>query len=101
MLHFRQCVLRQAQDEDCSLWPLANAISNRPHPEPVEGRTPLMQQKSTKRATQQVAREDEALHFARAFADAADAHLAVPALERQILGHAVAPMDLHGAVDDT
>src|SRR5215471_10924546 len=100
MLHVRSCVLRQAQDEVDREWLLAEAIKDSPHPELVEGRTSLMQQKSMKRAAQQVSREDEALHFARAFADAADAHLAVPALEREVLGHAVAAMNLHGAVDD-
>jgi len=32
-------VLRQAQDEGCSLWPLPDAILDIPQPELVEGRT--------------------------------------------------------------
>src|SRR6185312_12031704 len=50
-------------------------------------------------ATQQVARDDVALDFVGALADPADAHLAVPALEGQVLGHAVAAVNLHGPVD--
>src|SRR5579883_2885170 len=38
-----RCVLRQAQDEALSSWPLANARLDGPHPEPVEGRTTSMQ----------------------------------------------------------
>ena len=34
-------VLRQAQDEDASSRPLVRAILDRPHPEPVEGRTSI------------------------------------------------------------
>src|SRR5215472_9395701 len=41
--HVRRCVLRQAQDEVFSLWPLADASLDVPHPELVEGRTLLMQ----------------------------------------------------------
>jgi len=42
---------------------------------------------------EQIAGHDHALHLARPLADPADTHLAVPALERQILGHANAAMD--------
>src|SRR5215467_938706 len=45
LLQSRPCVLRQAQDEVLPLWHLEDAIPNGPHPEPVEGRTILMQQK--------------------------------------------------------
>ena len=55
--------------------------------------------RSSQVAAQDLARDHHALHLARALADAADAHLAVPALERQVLGHAHAAMDLHRAVD--
>src|SRR4051794_40448869 len=55
---------------------------------------------SSEVAAEDLARDHHALHLARALADAADAHLAVPALERQVLGHAHAAMDLHGPVDD-
>ena len=40
------------------------------------------------------------LDFARSFTDAANAHLAEPALKRQILGDAEAPVNLHRAVDN-
>src|SRR5438309_361609 len=39
------------------------------------------------------------MHFRRAFADAADARLAVPSLEREFLADTVAAVDLHRAVD--
>src|SRR5581483_10424058 len=51
-------------------------------------------------AAQDLAGDHHALDLARALADPADAHFAIPALERQVLGHAHAAMDLHGAVDD-
>ena len=40
------------------------------------------------------------MDFARPFADPADAHLAVPALEREVLGHSVPAVDLDRPVDD-
>src|SRR5215470_12865520 len=55
---------------------------------------------SSEVAAQDLARDHHALHLARTLADAADAHLAIPPLERQVLGHAHAAVDLHGAVDD-
>jgi cobalt-precorrin 5A hydrolase / precorrin-3B C17-methyltransferase len=42
-LQSRMCVLRQAQDEVLSSWPLSDAGLNLPHPEPVEERTATMQ----------------------------------------------------------
>src|ERR1700679_1231333 len=39
------------------------------------------------------------MHFAGAFADSADARLAVPSLDRKLLADAVAAMNLHGAID--
>src|SRR6185312_6970356 len=61
---------------------------------------PAMSARLVKRPAQQIPRHDQALHFTRAFADAADADLAVPAFERQVLGHPVAAVDLHRAVDN-
>src|SRR4029450_5322070 len=49
---------------------------------------------------QQLPGDDHAVHFRRALADAADTGLAVPALQREFLGHAVTAVDLHGGVDD-
>src|SRR5712664_4674435 len=46
------------------------------------------------------ARDDHAVHFRRALADAAHARLAIPALEGELLGDAVAAVDLDGGVDD-
>src|SRR5262249_5541069 len=40
---FQPCVLRQAQDEDHSLWPRKKPGLDLPHPELVEGRTAFLQ----------------------------------------------------------
>ena len=49
---------------------------------------------------QEIARDHHAVDFGRAFADPLDAQLAVPALQRQLVGDAEAAEDLHAAVDD-
>src|SRR5258705_1702935 len=41
------------------------------------------------------------MYFARAFADSADARLAIPSLDRKFFAHAVAAVNLHGAIDDS
>src|SRR5688500_4250264 len=51
-------------------------------------------------SSQQVPRDDHAMHFAGALADAAHAGRAVPALQRELLADAVAPVDLDGGIDD-
>src|SRR4030095_11164701 len=48
---------------------------------------------------QQVPRDDHAVDFGRAFADAAHPRLTVPALQRELLRHAVAAVNLHGGID--
>src|SRR5438132_3898997 len=40
------------------------------------------------------------MHLGRALADATHARLAIPAFQRELLGHPVAAVDLDGAVDD-
>src|SRR3954469_13844611 len=55
--------------------------------------------RSLEAATDEVPRHDDALDLARPFADATDAQFAVPALEREILGHARTAVDLHRPVD--
>jgi hypothetical protein len=49
--------------------------------------------------SQQVACDDHPMHFRGAFADATDARLAIPALERKFLAHAVTAVNLHRAID--
>src|SRR4051812_18788078 len=56
--------------------------------------------RSLEAAADEVPRHDDALDLTRAFPDAPDAQLAVPPLERQILGHARPAVDLHRPVDD-
>src|SRR3954462_15469541 len=56
---------------------------------------------SLEAAADEIPRHDDALDLTGAFADAPDAQLAVPPLERQILGHPRPAMDLHRPVDDT
>src|SRR3954470_3621627 len=48
----------------------------------------------------EVSRHDDALDLTRALADAPDSQLAVPPLERQILGHARPAVDLHRPIYD-
>src|SRR5262245_25239968 len=52
------------------------------------------------RSAEERARDDHAMHLRRPLADAAHARLAVPALEREFLRHAVGAVDLYGGVDD-
>src|SRR2546422_832811 len=49
-------------------------------------------------SSEQRARDDHAVHLRGPLADAAPARLAIPALQRKLLGHAVAAVDLHGGV---
>src|SRR3954468_22779976 len=56
---------------------------------------------SLEAAADEIPRHDDALDLTGAFADAPDAQLAVPPLERQILGHPRPAMDLHRPVNDT
>src|SRR3954464_9054718 len=49
-------------------------------------------------ATQKVTRHDHAVHFGRSLADALDAQLAVPALQRKLPGHAEPAEDLDTTV---
>src|SRR5208283_2941316 len=49
--------------------------------------------------SQQIARDHHTVHFRRALADAADARLPVPSLERKLLADAVSAMNLHRAID--
>src|SRR5581483_1652016 len=51
-------------------------------------------------SAQQRARDNHPVHFGRAFADSANPRLTVPSLERQFLAHAIAAVDLHGAIDN-
>src|SRR5215470_93795 len=46
------------------------------------------------------ASDDHAVHLRRPLADATHARLPVPALQGELLAHPVAPVDLHGGVDD-
>src|SRR4029453_5769934 len=48
---------------------------------------------------EQGSRDDHAMYFRRPLADAPHAGLAIPALQRELLGHPVAAMDLDGRVD--
>src|ERR1043165_404109 len=50
-------------------------------------------------AAEQVARDHHAVHFGGAFADALDAHLAVPAFERHLARHPEPAEHLDAAVD--
>src|SRR5207237_3631943 len=50
-------------------------------------------------SAEELARDDHAMHLRRPLADAPHARLAIPALERELLGHAVAAVNLHGGVD--
>src|SRR5262250_1289171 len=47
-------------------------------------------------APEEVARNDQALHFGGAFANAPHARFAIPALQRHLLGNTVTTVDLHG-----
>src|SRR4030095_3439839 len=51
------------------------------------------------RSAEQRASDHHPMHFRRAFADPAPAGLAIPALERKLLRHAVAAVDLDGGID--
>src|SRR5207247_6635244 len=51
------------------------------------------------RSSEERARDDHAVHLRGPLADAAHARLAIPALQRELLGDAVAAVDLHGGVD--
>src|SRR6266851_3274530 len=61
--------------------------------------SPPRRRRHRARSAQQVARDHHPMHFRGAFADPADARLAVPSLERKLLAHAIAAVDLHRAVD--
>src|SRR5262249_62085098 len=50
--------------------------------------------------TEDGASDDHAVNLRGPLADAAHARLPVPALQRKLLAHPVAPVDLHGGVDD-
>src|SRR5262249_54483165 len=50
-------------------------------------------------SAEQIARDDHAMHFGRAFADAFDAHLAMPALERHLARDAEPAEHLDATVD--
>src|SRR6186997_18999 len=50
-------------------------------------------------AAEQVARDHHAMHLGRALADALDAHLAIPALQRHLARNAKPPEHLDAAVD--
>src|SRR5579872_7621277 len=74
-----------------------------PAAKPSESLSPLPflspQARSASASAQQVARDHHPMHFRGAFADPADARLAVPSLERKLLAHAVTAMDLHRAIN--
>src|SRR5215472_9871967 len=50
-------------------------------------------------SAEQRARDDHPMNFRGSFADSPHARLAVPSLQRQLLAHPVAAMNLHGAID--
>src|SRR5262245_52885522 len=51
------------------------------------------------RLAEEGAGDDHAVHLGRAFPDPPHARLAVPAFQRELLGYAVAAVDLDGGVD--
>ena len=53
-----------------------------------------------KRSAQNLPRNNVSLDFARPLANAANAHLSKPALEREVFGHPEAAKHLHTAVND-
>src|SRR2546425_86090 len=51
-------------------------------------------------SAEQRAGDHHAVHLGGALADPTHARLAIPAFQRELLGHTVAAVDLDGAVDD-